>query len=227
MRGERLEHPAVVRLCHWLSALAVTILVASGLEVFAAFPSFGDKVPQRDLFIPPDIVRLGGWLGGALQWHVTFAWVLITTGFVYTIYQTITGNYQQVLFSRGDVRGVWPMARHYFGFGPRPPQRATYNPLQKLAYTTAIAAGGALVVTGLALYKPVQLSAIVWAAGGLRLLRIWHFAAMSVLLAFIPGHLIMVALHGWSNVASMWTGSHQVSEAAPDRRQTLTGAIRQ
>lgn len=210
----RLEHPAVVRLCHWLSALAIAILVASGLEVFAAFPSFGDKVPQRDLFVPPEVMRLGGWLGGALQWHLTFAWLFLATGAVYTVYQVATRNYRQVLFSRADVHGVWPMVRHYFFAGPRPAQRGTYNPLQKLAYTTAIALGLVLAATGLALYKPVQLSGLVWSFGGLRLTRVWHFAAMTGLLGFIPGHLIMVALHGWSNFASMWSGGRRQDQRA-------------
>jgi Ni/Fe-hydrogenase b-type cytochrome subunit len=207
MRAERLEHPAVVRFCHWLSALAIAVLVGSGLEVFAAFPSFGDKIQQRDLFAPPGVIRLGGWLGGALQWHLAFAWLFLATGAVYGIYQAATRNYRQVLFSRADARGVWPMVRHYFFFGPRPAYRGTYNPLQKLAYTTAIGLGLILTVTGAALFKPVQLSGLVWSLGGLRLTRIWHFAAMIGLLGFIPGHLIMVALHGWSNFASMWSGS--------------------
>jgi Ni/Fe-hydrogenase b-type cytochrome subunit len=206
MRAERLEHPAVVRFCHWLSALAIAVLVASGLEIFAAFPSFGDKVPQQNFFTPPEAARLGGWLGGALQWHLTFAWLFLTTGIAYAAYQVSTRNYRQVLFSTADVRGVWPMVRHYFFFGPRPSLTETYNPLQKLAYTSALGFGAVLVATGLALYKPVQLSSVVWAFGGLRLTRIWHFAAMTGLLGFIPGHLIMVALHGWSNFASMWTG---------------------
>jgi Ni/Fe-hydrogenase b-type cytochrome subunit len=209
MRTERLEHPAVVRFCHWLSALAIAVLVTSGLEVFAAFPSFGDKMPQRDLFTPPGMMRLGGWLGGALQWHLAFAWLFLATGAVYGVYQAATRNYRQVLFSRADVRGVWPMARHYVFFGPRPEQRDLYNPLQKLAYTTAIVLGLVLVATGLALYKPVQLSGLAWSLGGLRLTRVWHFAAMIGLLGFIPGHLIMVALHGWSNFASMWSGSRR------------------
>jgi thiosulfate reductase cytochrome b subunit len=81
------------------------------------------------------------------------------------------------------------------------------DPAQKLAYTTALALGAVLVITGFALYKPVQLSWLVATLGGLRLTRIWHFAAMAGLLAFIPGHLLMVAIHGWSNFASMWTGS--------------------
>lgn len=206
MAGRRLEHPAVVRFCHWTIALAIPVLAMSGLEIFAAFPSFGDKVPQQDLFAPPAALRLGGWLGGALQWHLTFAWPFIAAGAAYAIYQMVSGNYRQVVFARADVPGLWPMVRHYFLFGPRPATHATYNPLQKLAYTTALVLGAVLAVTGLALYKPVQLAWLVDALGGFRLTRIWHFAAMAGLLAFIPGHLVMVAIHGWPNFSSMWTG---------------------
>jgi Ni/Fe-hydrogenase b-type cytochrome subunit len=206
-RCERDEHPYVVRMCHWTGALAVTLLMLSGLEIFAAFPSFGDKVRQTDLFVPPAALRLGGWLGGALQWHLTFAWLLVISGVSYLIYQVTSGNIRQVLFVPRDLPGVWPMARHYFLLGPKPPQTQTYNPLQKLAYTTAIALGVILCVTGAALYKPVQLSWLVAALGGFRAARVWHFAAMCGLAAFIPGHLLMVALHGWRNFASMFTGT--------------------
>jgi Ni/Fe-hydrogenase b-type cytochrome subunit len=201
-----MEHPAVVRFCHWASALAIVIMIMSGLQIFAAFPSFGDKIPERDLFIPPAAITLGGWLSAGLQWHLTFAWVLVAAGVAYVAYQVISGNYRQVLFVRRDIPGVWPMVRHYFLFGPKPPQDATYNPLQKLAYTTALAFGAILMVTGFALYKPVQLSPLVTMLGGFRLVRVWHFAAMCGLLAFIPGHIVMVAIHGWKNFASMWTG---------------------
>jgi Ni/Fe-hydrogenase b-type cytochrome subunit len=207
MAGERLEHPAIVRLCHWFGAIAVVVLAGSGLEIFAAFPSFGDKIPERDFFLPPAALRLGGWLAGGLQWHLTFAWLLVGVGTVYLAYQLLSGNYKQVLFARADLDGVWPMSRYYFLFGPKPRERGTYNPLQKLAYTSVIGLGIAIVVTGFALYKPVQLSWLVAVLGGFRLVRIWHFAAMCGLLAFIPGHLVMVALHGWSNFASMWTGT--------------------
>jgi Ni/Fe-hydrogenase b-type cytochrome subunit len=206
MRAARLEHPATVRLCHWIVALAIPILAASGLEIYAAFPSFAEKVPEQTLFVPPDRLRLGGWLGGALQWHFTFAWLLVGAGAVYATYQTASGNYRQVLFASHDVHGVGPMIRHYFLLGPEPPQHGTYNPLQRLSYTTVLGLGLMLVVTGFALYKPVQLSWLVGALGGFRAVRIEHFAAMCGVAAFVPGHLIMVAIHGWSNFASMWTG---------------------
>lgn len=206
MRQARLEHPWAVRFSHWLIALAIAVLAPSGLEIFAAFPSFGDKLPQQNLFEPPTMGRLGGWLGGAVQWHLTFAWLLIAAGALYAVYQLASGNARQVLFAPRDAPGVWPMIRHYFLFGPRPPQTETYNPLQKLAYTSAIGLTCLVIVTGVALFKPVQLGWLVSLLGGFRMVRILHFLAMCGLLAFIPGHLVMVALHGWSNFASMWTG---------------------
>ena len=66
------EHPFVVRLCHWLNAISLFVMVGSGLQIFRAFPSFGAKIPQKDLLNWPKAFALGGWLGGALQWHLTF-----------------------------------------------------------------------------------------------------------------------------------------------------------
>src|SRR6201998_97226 len=68
------EHPFVVRLCHWLNAISLFVMVGSGFQIFRAFPSFGAKIPQKDLLNWPKSFALGGWLGGALQWHLTFMW---------------------------------------------------------------------------------------------------------------------------------------------------------
>jgi len=210
-----MEHPAIVRVCHWTFALSLLVLIGSGLEVFAAFPSFGEKLPSSDFFIPPSIIRIGGWLGGALQWHLTFAWLLAVAMMIYFTYQFVSGNARQVLFVGRDVRGVWPMVRHYVLFGPKPAMTETYNPLQKLAYSIALLLIVVGLVTGFALYKPVQLSWLVYTFGGFRLTRVWHFAAMCGLLAFIPGHLVMVALHGWCNFAGMWTGGRREFDQFP------------
>ncbi|HEV3207943.1 MAG TPA: cytochrome b/b6 domain-containing protein [Terriglobales bacterium] len=200
------EHPLVVRLCHWVNAVALFVMIGSGFQIFRAFPSFGAKIPQKDLLHWPQAFALGGWLGGALQWHLTFMWIYIATGTLYIGYQVFSGNYRQVLFVRRDIPGVWPMVRHYFLFGPKPPAREVYNPLQKHAYTSAIALGVLSVLTGFAVWKPVQFSWLAWMMGGFHLARLWHFLVMWAILAFVFGHLIMVALHGWKNFVSMWTG---------------------
>jgi thiosulfate reductase cytochrome b subunit len=200
------EHPWAIRFTHWLNAAAVFVLAASGLRIFSAFPSFGAKIPEHDLINIPKALTLGGWLAGALQWHFTFMWLFAGSGVLYVAYQLLSGHYKAVLFAPSDVRGVGPMARHYFLFGPKPALTEQYNALQKLAYTATVLCGAASLLTGIVLYKPVQFSWLAWAMGGYHLARVWHFVAMCGFLAFIPGHLIMVALHGWSNFASMLTG---------------------
>src|SRR6202795_1406443 len=115
------EHPFVVRLCHWVNAVSLFVMAGSGLQIFRAFPSFGAKIPQKDLLNWPKAFALGGWLGGGLQGHLTFMWIYIGTGLLYIGYQIFSGNYKQVLFVRRDLPGVWPMVRHYFLFGPKPP----------------------------------------------------------------------------------------------------------
>jgi thiosulfate reductase cytochrome b subunit len=200
------EHPRVVRLAHWLNAISLVVMTMSGLQIFAAFPSFGPKIPQADLLAVPEALKLGGWLGGALQWHFTFAWIFSATGAVYAGYLAISGHWRHVVLRPSEVTGIWPMARHYFFFKPKPEAQEAYNPLQKLAYTSMLLCGACAVVTGLMLAKPVQLSALVSAVGGFGMVRVYHFAAMAGFLAFLPGHLVMVVLHGWNNFMSMATG---------------------
>jgi Ni/Fe-hydrogenase b-type cytochrome subunit len=200
------EHPLIVRLAHWLNAVALIVLIMSGLQIFRAFPSFGPKIPQNNFWVPPRAVALGGWLGGALQWHLTFIWIFIGSGLMYIVYQIATGHWRQLVFMPRDIPGVWPMVRHYFLFGKKPPVTEAYNALQKLAYTATVLLGALSLLSGLAIFKPVQFAWLTWMFGGFRDARIWHFIAMCGFVAFIPGHLIMVGLHGWNNFYSMITG---------------------
>ncbi len=209
------EHPSAVRLCHWLNSVSLLVLAASGLRVFRAFPSFGPKVPEKVLLNVPRSLTLGGWLGGALEWHFTFMWIYLATGLFYLGYQMFSGGYRQVLFTPRDLPGVWPMVRHYFFFGRKPALHETYNPLQKLAYTSAVGLGVLSVLTGLVLYNPVQFSWLGWLMGGFHLARVWHFSVLCAFLLFLVGHLVMVILHGWNNFMSMLTGWKKNPEYLP------------
>ena len=200
------EHPWVVRFTHWVNAIALWVMVGSGLQIFRAFPSFGAKIPEKDLLNWPRAFALGGWLAGGLKWHLTFMWIYIGTGLLYLGYQIFSGHYRQVLFVPSDMGGVWPMLRHYFLFGPKPGETQAYNPLQKLAYTAVMGLGVLSVLTGFAVWKPVQFSWLAWLMGGFHLARVWHFLTMWGIVFFVLGHLVMVVLHGWNNFMSMLTG---------------------
>jgi thiosulfate reductase cytochrome b subunit len=209
------EHPWPVRLCHWLNTVSLFVMAASGLRIFRAFPSFGAKVPQHDFLNVPASLTLGGWLGGGLQWHLTFAWLYVATGVTYLGYQILSGNFRQALFVPRDVPGVWPMIRHYFFFGRKPPQTEAYNPLQKMAYTSAIFLGALSLLTGVVLFNPVQFSFLASLMGGFHWARVWHFGVLCALILFVVGHLVMVALHGWNNFMSMISGWRRNPEYLP------------
>ena len=218
------EHPWMARFCHWVNAISLFVLIGSGWRIFRAFPSFGPKIPERVLINIPDAFTLGRGLSGALQWHLTFMFPFVLTGLLYVCYELARGHYRQVLFTVKDVPGLWPMFRHYFLFGPKPESTEPYNALQKQAYTAAVMFGAASAITGATLWKPVQLWWLAWLMGGFHWVRVWHFLAMCGLVAFIPGHLLMVVLHGFNNFWSMITGWKRDPEYLADAASAEAGS---
>ena len=205
-RRAKVEHPYAVRLAHWAIAIALPVLAMSGLQILRAFPSFGAKLPPGPELMVPRWATLGGWLAGGIQWHFTFMWLFLGAGAIYVVYQVASGNWRQVIVSRRDLPGIGPMIRHYLRGTPKPQYAGAYNPLQKLAYTVVIALLFAQALSGLALWRPAQLPYLVTLCGGFQGVRIVHFGAMCLLLAFIPGHLLLVALAGWRHLRRMIVG---------------------
>lgn len=209
------QHPLFVRLTHWLNAIVLIILIMSGLEIFSAFPSFGEKIPQHYIVAVPSILRLGGSLNVAIQWHFTFMWLFMGIGVCYLGLSLLTGYWRQVIFLPKDLSNLFPMIKHYFLFKPKPPATEPYNALQKLAYTVVLGLGISVTITGLILYKSMQLSGLLHLLGGFQAVRLEHFLSMLGLLLFIPGHLIMVFMHGWQNFYSIIVGWKKNPEYLP------------
>jgi len=188
------EHPLVVRLCHWVNVVSLFVMVGSGLQIFRAFPSFGAKIPQKDLLDWPKSLALGGWLGGALQWHLTFMWIYIATGFGCT---SATSSSAETTSRSSSyevtslVYGRW-CATISSSATNRKPRKPT--PAAEACIHLRDWAGRALVLTGVAIWKPVQFSWLAWMMGGFHLARLWHFLIMWAMLAFVFGHLVMVVL---------------------------------
>jgi cytochrome b subunit of formate dehydrogenase len=101
------QHLWFVRFCHWANAVTLTVMVMSGLQIFMAFPSFGSKIPQRNVVDSiPEVYRLGDWLGGGLQSHFTFMWLFAGGGVLYAVAQIVSGHFRTVLFRPRDIGGV-------------------------------------------------------------------------------------------------------------------------
>jgi len=178
-------HPAWLRITHWLNALAVLIMITSGWRVYNASPLFD--------FYFPDSITLGGWLGGALQWHFAGMWLLMGNGLLYLVMNLGSGRLRYRFFPlspRGVVADLSAALRGRLSHAdPR-----HYNAVQRLAYLFALLDIAVLVLSGLVLWKSVQFETLRALMGGYETARYIHFIAMALLAAFVVLHVLMVAL---------------------------------
>ena len=160
----RPAQPLLIRLTHWVNVALLTVMAGSGLQILVAFPAMGEKGRPFGWYPfqgarPPAALTLGGWLAGARHWHFAFAWLFILNALAYLVYFGWSGEWRERLFfPRRDARHAWLTLLHDLRLrrGPLPPH-GLYNGMQRLTYTGVLALGILAVLSGLALYKPVQL----------------------------------------------------------------------
>jgi thiosulfate reductase cytochrome b subunit len=178
-------HPAWLRATHWLNAVAVVILAMSGWRIYNAAPFFGFKFAKA--------ITLGGWLGGAIQWHFAAMWLLAANGLVYLLLNAGSGRLVRKFFPlspRAIAADLLAALRgHLSHADPR-----QYNAVQRAAYLFVMADAVLLVLSGLVLWKSVQFPLLRELLGGYEAARRVHFFAMAALGAFVAVHLAMVAL---------------------------------
>ena len=195
-------HPFIVRLTHWVNAVAIVMMVMSGWKIYDASPLFG--------FVFPNWATLGGWLGGAIAWHLAAMWLLVANGTIYVVYGVASRHFARHLFPISP-RGVLRTMREALSFRLRH-RLGTYNAVQRLLYVVVLLCGVAAVLSGLSLWKPVQLQALAALLGGYEVARRIHFLAMAGIVAFTAIHLLLVALVPATLVA-MVTGRARVDVA--------------
>ncbi|EJM81171.1 MULTISPECIES: cytochrome b/b6 domain-containing protein [unclassified Pseudomonas] len=179
------SHPRWLRLTHWLNALAVLVMVTSGWRIYNASPLYDFSFPKG--------ITLGGWLGGALQWHFAAMWFLAINGLVYLIINLVSGRLSRRFFPvspKGVLQDLWAALRGRLGHA----DLSHYNQVQRLAYLFVMLDITLLVVSGLVLWKSVQFPLLRELLGGYEAARHVHFIAMALLVAFVAVHLVMVAL---------------------------------
>ncbi len=186
MTGETIQlHPLPVRVAHWVNVAAIFMMVCSGWRIYNASPLFDFRIPNA--------ITLGGWLGGALQWHFAAMWLLALNGMLYLAYGVASGHLRRRLLpiSPGAVaRDVLDALRGRLAHA----DLSVYNAAQKLAYLAALALGALLVLSGLAIWKPVQLHWLASLMGDYEGARLLHFICMAGLVLFVLVHVAMVAL---------------------------------
>jgi thiosulfate reductase cytochrome b subunit len=222
------RHHWLVRLTHWVNAVALTLMVASGLRIFNASTSFAPKggtfccYPWEGKAIP-GVLTFGGWLAGARHWHFAMMWVLVVNGLAYLAFIYLHGEWRDLVPRRGDVRDAWEMVKFYAFARKDHPRQGKHNALQKGAYFAMPWIGVLCVTSGLAIWKPVQLSPLTNLLGGYAWARYWHFVAMAAIVALSLGHVFMVLAVDPYSLRSMITGgySERLSPEARNARPFL------
>lgn len=178
-----LIHPTWVRVTHWLNALAMFIMIGSGWQIYDASPLFSF------LYFPRSIA-LGEWLAGALLWHFAAMWLLMLNGVVYVALGIATGRFRRKLLPirpHDVVKDFIAALRGKLGHD----DLAVYNAVQRLLYLGVIVAGVVIVLSGLSIWKPVQLKYLTAFFGGYDTARYVHFFAMASIVAFLTIHIAL------------------------------------
>jgi thiosulfate reductase cytochrome b subunit len=181
----KVVQPAWVRIVHWINAVAVILMVMSGWQIYNASPLFKFSFSHS--------ITLGGWLGGALLWHFAAMWLLMVNGLVYLTLGFVTGRFARKLLPI-TPSGVIADTRAALTGRLSHDDLTKYNYVQKLLYAGIIVVGIVIVLSGLSIWKPVQLQYLTALFGGYDVARYVHFVCMAAICAFLVVHVALALL---------------------------------
>lgn len=177
--------PAWVRTVHWVNAVAIILMIMSGWQIYNASPLFDFKFSHS--------ITLGSWLGGALLWHFAAMWLLMVNGLVYLALGLATGRFRKKLLPI-TAGGVIADAKAALTGKLSHDDLTKYNQVQKLLYAGIIVVGIVIVLSGLSIWKPVQLQYLTALFGGYDVARYIHFICMAAICAFLVVHVVLALL---------------------------------
>ena len=186
-RTSTVIHPVWVRVTHWINAVAILIMVGSGWQIYDASP-----LPLFQFVFPPGIA-LGGWLAGAISWHLAAMWLLVINSIVYVTLGIVTGRFRAKLLPirpREVLHDLGAALRGKLSHD----DLAVYNAVQKLLYLGVILTGVVIVLSGLSIWKPVQFQEFTALFGGYDRARYVHFFAMCTIVGFLGVHILLALL---------------------------------
>src|SRR5437763_1785233 len=177
--------PAWVRILHWTNAFAMVLMIMSGWQIYNASPLFA--------FTFAKTITLGGWLGGALLWHFAAMWILMVNGLIYLALGFATGRFRKQLLPI-TPGGVISDTKAALTGKLSHDDLTKYNYVQKLLYAGIIIVGVLIVLSGLSIWKPVQLQWLTALFGGYEVARYVHFFCMAAIVAFLVVHVVLALL---------------------------------
>jgi len=184
--ADKIIHPVWVRVCHWVNAVAILVMIGSGWQIYDASPLFTSIIFPRS-------IALGNWLAGALLWHFAAMWVLVINGIVYKTLGLASGRFRRKLLPIYPSQ-VFADAKAALTFRLAHDDLSHYNAVQKVLYAGVILCGVVIVLSGLSIWKPVQFQELTFLFGGYDFARYVHFFAMAAIVGFLIVHVLLALL---------------------------------
>lgn len=213
MRRLTLKHLVAVRWFHWLNFPLLFVMIWSGLLIYWAYPAY-HLGPFR--FFPKAVfeaLNIPARLAEGMALHFFFMWFFVINGLLYVGYTLVSGEWRYLVpRSWWAFRDAWQVALHDLHLRKEAPPQDKYNAAQQIAYTGIVLMGIGSVLTGFAIYKPVQVAWLTALLGGYKMARLLHFSLTMGYLAFFLVHITQVTLAGWNNFRSMIIGWELISD---------------
>jgi thiosulfate reductase cytochrome b subunit len=222
MKSLEKKHPRVIRWLHWINVPVLAVMLYSGLLIYWANDAYRIELFGVALFhfFPDWFYRLFGLehrLAEGMAWHFLFIWFFALNGLAYVLYTALSGEWRHLLPARRSFGEAWQVLLHELHLSKVQPPRRKFNGAQQIAYTAVILMGAGSVLTGLAIYKPVQLFWLTRALGGYEWARLEHFSLTVGYVLFFLIHITQVVRAGWNNFRAMVTG-YELADA-PEQAQ--------
>jgi thiosulfate reductase cytochrome b subunit len=211
------KHALATRLFHWINVPVLAVMIWSGLLIYWANDVYTIRVWSVTIlkFFPTWFYRalhVDHRLAEGMAWHFTFMWLFALNGLLYVAYTAWSGEWRYLVPNRRTFVEAWQVVRHDLGVRKEPLPRRKFNGAQRLAYTGVIAMGAGSLLTGLAIYKPVQLAWLTALLGGYELARLEHFVLTIGYVAFFVIHITQVIRAGWNNFRAMVIGVERAND---------------
>lgn len=216
------KHPLAIRWFHWINFPVLFVMIWSGLLIYWAYDPYKVQIGDYVLlsFFPDSFykaLKVPFRLAEGMAWHWVFMWVFILNGILYVAYTFISGEWRHLVPDRNSFREAGQVVLYDLGLRKTQPPFVKYNGAQKIAYFTVMLMGIGSVLTGFAIYKPVQIAWLTTLLGGYEAARLEHFSLTVGFVLFFVVHVIQVARAGWHNFQSMVTGFEVVKPDDPER----------
>lgn len=206
------KHPLLVRVTHWINFPVLFIMMWSGLLIYWANDAYWPQFPAEFW----EKIGVASKLAEGMAYHFAFMWIFAINSLIYLIYILYSGYWRHLFPNKNTPKEAFQVLLHDLKLSKYMPPHGKFNAAQRMAYTGVIFLGLMAILSGLAIYKPVQLYFLKDALGGYTFARVIHYIVAVSFFLFFFVHVAQVIRAGWNNFRAMVAGYEIVKEKSSE-----------